>query len=77
VYSLGPGVAAAAAGRGPGGRPLGAEGGTLHVFSTSGSLESRGACTPGPVVRPPGFGLCPQAVIAPNTPTTSIPVDFI
>src|SRR6202453_404650 len=75
VYSLGPG--AAAAGAGPRlGPPFLAGGGTLQVFSTSGSLESLGACTPGPVFNPAGDGIWPQAAIAPNI-TASIAVDFI
>src|SRR5271165_3321246 len=78
VYSLGLG-SAAAPGRGPGGRPVGAGGGTLHVFNTSGSFESRGACTPGPVVFPAGGGGWHNPIIAPRPPNTTanIPIDFI
>src|SRR5271155_3942099 len=77
VYSLGPG--GAAGGRGPGGRPPLAGGGTLQVFSTSGSLESFGACTPGPDFDPAGDGIWPSAAIATSPPktTASIPIDFI
>src|SRR6202453_2136489 len=77
VTVLGPGASAAALGGRRGNPPP--AGGTLQVLSTSGSLLSRAACTPCPVVSPGGFGIWPKATMAPSPPnrTTSSVFDFI
>src|SRR5579862_8995890 len=79
VTSLGPGSAAAGAGTRRGKpAPLGG-GGTLHVFNTSASFASLGACTPGPVFNGAAEGFCPSATIAPSIAhaTAQTPNDFM